>query len=54
MDNLHSSATGVATYLRPDGKFQARTCTCASSFNKKPGENTCVRQCCHVPFQDFQ
>ena len=26
VDNLHSSAVGVATYSRLDGKFHTRTC----------------------------
>ena len=45
---LPSSAPGVATYLRLDGKFHTRTCLCAGSIDKAR-ENTCIRQCCHVP-----
>ena len=55
VDNLRSSAFGVATYLRFNGKFhtRTRTCTCAGSIKKNQAKTLRFVSVAIFLFQDF-
>ena len=48
-----SSASGVATYLRLDGKFHTRACTCSGSIEENQAKTHALRNVATFLFQDF-
>ena len=54
MDNLHSSAFGVAMYLRLDGKFHTRSYTCAGSIDKNQAKTHALVRVAMFLFKIFR